>query len=569
MHLILVDGFNEASSSPSVDDNHHHHHQHHYHQASLAVTKDDVTLALTAGPSTSSLSSLSSASFSSSSCVNYNKNNSGEEKQQGMYDTVIVSNSINTTLRGHDDDDNDDEDQSSKIKCEQQQHQPTFPVVVQTHDPHDNKHLDQPQQHREDESKAGTTTTITTTPTTSKGTPDSSDDECQTTIIIITKSSSETNPSGSSVRSDQDDQFVDESSPRSTCAMTTSDAAANIYEVVSTTCPRLSPPLVIDSSPDEINESQQQQQQQDYEQRKLPPPVLAASSLFDIGTAFSETDTRTAPTTTAASTTTITIAPSSPPLSTIRVCSSGSLPLEQGPRVEGSDADDDGALERRDATTAMTSAIDVRTSLRRVMMSIELASSSTVLPRSNSYSEIPIGSIIVRPAVPLKTTTTTTTTLGETKTHIHNKKHSKDPLRQVTFHKVYIRYYPMTLGLNPACQYGAPVELDWVYYEDELLPGINIDDYEIRRRKTRRTKLQHLVLSSYRRRDILLALGFEEEQQRVAAKTVETIQWQRSTTRLLLPLSKMEEVAQSAKRKAKRYMGIMGMAKRGGGGGAV
>ena len=78
------------------------------------------------------------------------------------------------------------------------------------------------------------------------------------------------------------------------------------------------------------------------------------------------------------------------------------------------------------------------------------------------------------------------------------------PSREVSFDCIRIQKYPMVLGDNPACTIGAPVTLDWVHEEEEVY---DIDVYEAERAgqasKRRTTQLRYLVLSYYRRRDIL------------------------------------------------------------------
>ena len=104
------------------------------------------------------------------------------------------------------------------------------------------------------------------------------------------------------------------------------------------------------------------------------------------------------------------------------------------------------------------------------------------------------------------------------------------------------------------------MSLDWEYEE---LPAFSVDDYETVRSKTRRTKLYQLVLSYYRRHEILQNLGFEEHQLKVASRQVARAQRQRSTTRFFLPVSKVEEIAESAGRKVKRARSKTGSASAG------
>jgi hypothetical protein len=119
--------------------------------------------------------------------------------------------------------------------------------------------------------------------------------------------------------------------------------------------------------------------------------------------------------------------------------------------------------------------------------------------------------------------------------------------REVSFHSISIRHYPMILGDNPAVSIGSPVQLDWDYHGEEKH---DLDIYEVERRPRR--KLRHLVLSYYRRKDILLQAGYDENEMRSKERQLEKMKRQRKTTGFFLPVSKLEEAFQSAGRKVKR-----------------
>jgi hypothetical protein len=122
--------------------------------------------------------------------------------------------------------------------------------------------------------------------------------------------------------------------------------------------------------------------------------------------------------------------------------------------------------------------------------------------------------------------------------------------REVSFHSISIRHYPMILGDNPAVSIGSPVQLDWDFQGEERH---DLDIYEVERRPRR--KLRHLVLSYYRRKDILLQAGYDEDEMRSKERQLEKMKRQRKTTGFFLPVSKLEEVFQSAGRKVKRAKG--------------
>ena len=119
--------------------------------------------------------------------------------------------------------------------------------------------------------------------------------------------------------------------------------------------------------------------------------------------------------------------------------------------------------------------------------------------------------------------------------------------REVSFNSIEIRHYQMTLGDNPACSIGAPVQLAWEWDDEERH---DLDIYEVERRPRR--KLRHLVLSYYRRKDILMAAGFDENHQKSVERQIGKLKRQRKTTGFFLPMQKMEEAMQSAGRKVRR-----------------
>jgi hypothetical protein len=121
--------------------------------------------------------------------------------------------------------------------------------------------------------------------------------------------------------------------------------------------------------------------------------------------------------------------------------------------------------------------------------------------------------------------------------------------RNVRFDEVRIRNYTMTLGDNPACSIGAPVQLDWDFDE---LPTLLLDDYEQFRQNKRRTNLNHLVLSSYKRLEILQNLGHSDHQLRQATKQAARIKSKRQVTVMFAPLWPVEHAFSSVGRKLKR-----------------
>lgn len=120
--------------------------------------------------------------------------------------------------------------------------------------------------------------------------------------------------------------------------------------------------------------------------------------------------------------------------------------------------------------------------------------------------------------------------------------------KRVCFHNIHVRDYDQTIGDNPSCSYGTPVSLDWNYQENEAL---NIDVYEGNRLRRRSLRDMHL---NYYQRKHLLSLRHSEDEIKEGKKTAEKLKHQRSITKLLAPLMKLESIVESAGRKARRAL---------------
>lgn len=126
---------------------------------------------------------------------------------------------------------------------------------------------------------------------------------------------------------------------------------------------------------------------------------------------------------------------------------------------------------------------------------------------------------------------------------------SAESIGSVSFGHIQIRRYYMAIGDNPACSFGAPVGLSWEYEEDAPM---DVDLYECDRRPRR--KLKYMILSYYRRLDILKAQGYSDAEVQEANQNRAKVQRQRGCTKILMPVSKVEEAFQSAARKMKRAL---------------
>ena len=127
---------------------------------------------------------------------------------------------------------------------------------------------------------------------------------------------------------------------------------------------------------------------------------------------------------------------------------------------------------------------------------------------------------------------------------------SKNAKREVAFTSVIIREYSMILGDNPSCSYGPPVCLDWEYVEVKRL---DLDEYEGSRK---RRNMRQMVLSYYKRCDILEKAGYNKSQMKSATREINKSKRQRETTKFFAPVMSVESVVRSAGRKVKR--GVVG-----------
>ena len=118
----------------------------------------------------------------------------------------------------------------------------------------------------------------------------------------------------------------------------------------------------------------------------------------------------------------------------------------------------------------------------------------------------------------------------------------------VGFKEIQIREYDQTLGDNPSVSYGPPISLDWEYTEKT---PVDLDDFESHRGERR--SLREMQMNYYHRKNTLMwKIGHSDEELKKATKEVNKQRFQRGVTKYFLRMSKLEEAAQSAARKAKR-----------------
>ena len=88
----------------------------------------------------------------------------------------------------------------------------------------------------------------------------------------------------------------------------------------------------------------------------------------------------------------------------------------------------------------------------------------------------------------------------------------------ISFGEVSVREYPIIMGVNPSCRFGAPVCLDWQY--EELSP-VSVDEFEASKtdgvprvgsgQRRKRSKPKQFYLSYCKRKDVLLgSAGYDQ-----------------------------------------------------------
>lgn len=119
--------------------------------------------------------------------------------------------------------------------------------------------------------------------------------------------------------------------------------------------------------------------------------------------------------------------------------------------------------------------------------------------------------------------------------------------REISFDKVIVREYAMTMGDNPSCSYGPPVCLDWLYHETT---NLKLEEYE--RTRPRKRNMRQLVLNYYRRCEILESAGYDTAEMKRTTRQINRVKRQRDTTKFFAPVIGVEAVVRSAGRKVKR-----------------
>mmetsp|Transcript_10123 Transcript_10123/g.24273 ORF Transcript_10123/g.24273 Transcript_10123/m.24273 type:complete len:392 (-) Transcript_10123:248-1423(-) len=123
--------------------------------------------------------------------------------------------------------------------------------------------------------------------------------------------------------------------------------------------------------------------------------------------------------------------------------------------------------------------------------------------------------------------------------------------RRISFGTIQVREHKQTIGDNPSCTYGTPIQLDWDHQDMEEL---KLEDYETYR-PTRRTK-QKFHLNSFQRANLLKLNGHSTNEINESERKTSKARNQRERTKFVVQnypqLVSVEDAIESGFRKVKR-----------------
>lgn len=123
--------------------------------------------------------------------------------------------------------------------------------------------------------------------------------------------------------------------------------------------------------------------------------------------------------------------------------------------------------------------------------------------------------------------------------------------RRISFGSIHIREHAQTIGDNPSCTHGTPVQLDW---EHEDMEALNLEDYEAYR-STPRNK-NEMYLNHFQRITILKRNGYSTNEIKESKKEIQKFRKQREWTKFKVlnypMLGDVEDAFESGVRKMKR-----------------
>jgi len=124
--------------------------------------------------------------------------------------------------------------------------------------------------------------------------------------------------------------------------------------------------------------------------------------------------------------------------------------------------------------------------------------------------------------------------------------------KRISFGTIQIREHVQTMGDNPSCTYGTPVELGWEHYDMEQ---IDVDEYEAFRPRQPRTKGE-FHLNHFQRTNLLKLNGHSVNEIKETRRKVTKMRNQRERTKFLAVnypmLWQLEDAIESGVRKVKR-----------------
>eukprot|EP00534_Pseudo-nitzschia_fraudulenta_P002283 CAMPEP_0201121058 /NCGR_PEP_ID=MMETSP0850-20130426/5017_1 /ASSEMBLY_ACC=CAM_ASM_000622 /TAXON_ID=183588 /ORGANISM="Pseudo-nitzschia fraudulenta, Strain WWA7" /LENGTH=387 /DNA_ID=CAMNT_0047387393 /DNA_START=126 /DNA_END=1289 /DNA_ORIENTATION=+ len=123
--------------------------------------------------------------------------------------------------------------------------------------------------------------------------------------------------------------------------------------------------------------------------------------------------------------------------------------------------------------------------------------------------------------------------------------------KRISFGTIQIREHYQTIGDNPSCSYGTPVQLDW---EHQDLEELKVEDYETFRPRTRTKEEFHL--NQFQRSNLLKMNGHSTCEIKDSKRKVTKFRNQRERTKFMVlnypQLARVEDAIESGVRKVKR-----------------
>jgi len=125
--------------------------------------------------------------------------------------------------------------------------------------------------------------------------------------------------------------------------------------------------------------------------------------------------------------------------------------------------------------------------------------------------------------------------------------------KRISFGTINIREHTQTIGDNPSCSYGTPIQLDW---DHEDLEELKLEEYETDKSKSRRREGLHL--NHFQRSNLLKLNGHSTNEIKDSKREVNKVRNQRERTKFLAmnypTLVTVEDAIESGLRKVKRSM---------------